>query len=80
MDCEECVRLTTEYESLKKIHAATISELSAKSDFIPAEEYLSLRKTADEARLDAKVASLALEMHKRIHRQTRLTVDLVRPR
>ena len=68
MDCAECVRLTREYESLERAFAAAISELSSKQESVNVDEYQRLHKVADGARLDAKVASLALEMHRRIHK------------
>jgi hypothetical protein len=68
MDCAECVRLTSEYESLERAFAAAISELSSKQESVNVDEYQRLRRIAEDARLDAKVASLALEMHRQIHR------------
>jgi hypothetical protein len=67
VDCSQCLFLTTEYESLERAYAAAVTELNTGIKSAPVEEYRRLRKRADESRLDAEVARLELEKHRRSH-------------
>ena len=68
MDCAECERLTIEYESSERAFEAAISDLSSNRESVHLVEYQRLRKVVDDARPDAKVASLALVMHRQVHK------------
>jgi hypothetical protein len=56
-----------EYESLERIYATAIQALAARRGTVDSQEYAFLRKAADEARLEAELARLGLEKHKRVH-------------
>jgi hypothetical protein len=68
MDCAECLRLTTEYETAESAYAAAIGEVPLRRGTVSAEEYERLCKRIDQARIDLKVAGMMLAIHKGVHR------------
>lgn len=66
--CEECARLTAEYN--RRNQALTAAREAANAAFeAPAYQYRRLRAVSNEAWLDAETARLELERHRRGHRQ-----------
>jgi hypothetical protein len=68
MDCPECLRLTTEYETAESAYAAAIGEVPLRRGTVSAEEHERLCKTIDLASLDLKFAGIMLATHKDVHR------------
>ena len=67
MYCSECDRLTAEYEHEDKVRIEAVSALAARVEAAPFGEYVRLRTAVDGAQLEAQVARLILEQHKRRH-------------
>ena len=68
MDCPECLRLTTEYETDESAYATAIGEVPVNRWAVSAEEYERLCKRIDQASIDLKVAGMMLAIHKGFHR------------
>jgi hypothetical protein len=60
MDCRECAGLVERYERVERLYASAIDDLTARKPGGPVSEYRRLRKVADDARLEAETARLAL--------------------
>ena len=65
--CVECEWLTSECERLDRVRSAAIEILDAKIDSIVVSEYRRLRRTLDDATMDAQVARMELKFHRRSH-------------
>ncbi len=68
MDCPECLRLTTEYETVEMAYAAAVGEVPLKRGTVSAEEYERLSKRIDQTSLDLKVAGMMLAIHNGVYR------------
>jgi hypothetical protein len=67
MDCAVCDRLSAHSARLERAHADVIKTLSDRIETLSAREYMRLRASADDARIDSEIARTELEHHKRIH-------------
>ena len=68
MQCNECSRLLAVHEQLRGASAAATQRLrEAVERQIPVAEYRRIAVEASDARLDAEVARLELEQHRRVH-------------
>ena len=75
MQCDECSRLLAVHERLKGNSAAATQRLQEGAERrITLVEYRRLAAEANEARLEAELARLELEQHKRVHSTSRRVV------
>jgi hypothetical protein len=68
VSCEEKTRLVQEYQMATQGFADAVTELQRKMGTSAKEEYEQLNRVADEARLKAEHARIALEQHAAAHR------------
>jgi hypothetical protein len=68
MDCPECLRLTTEYETAESAYAAAIGEVPLRRGTVSAEEHERLCKRINQVSLVLKAAGIMLAIHKGVHR------------
>lgn len=68
MNCEEKVRLATEYEISTAKFSEAVTELRKKMGTSAREEYQQLDRAANEARVRSEQARLTLEQHIASHR------------
>ncbi len=68
MDCPECLRLTTEYQTTETAYAVAVGEVPLTRATVSAQEYERLRDRIDQAVFGLKVAGMMLAIHKGIHR------------
>ena len=68
MQCDECARLLAVHERLKGNSAVATQRLHEGAEQrITIVEYRGLAAEANDARLEAELARLELEQHKRVH-------------
>ena len=68
MDCPECLRLTTDYETTEAAYAAAIGEIPLSRGTVSADKYERLCKRIYQASLVLKAAGIILAIHKGVHR------------
>ncbi len=68
VSCEEKTRLVQEYQMATQGFANAVTELQRRMGTSAKEEYERLNRIADEARLKAEHARIALEQHATAHR------------
>lgn len=66
MECFEYDRLRIRYDGLLRAYMGAIRALGAAEN-APEERYRRLRQIADDARLEAELARLELEYHRRTY-------------
>ena len=65
--CEEKVRLMSEYETATARFSAAVGKLRRKMGTVPKVEYERLDRAANEARVKSEHARLAVEQHIAAH-------------
>jgi hypothetical protein len=68
MSCEEKVGLATMYEAATAKFSEAVKELQQKIGISAKQEYESLDRAANQARVKSEQAGLALEQHIATHR------------
>jgi hypothetical protein len=82
MVCEECARLSAQYDRLKQAHETALSELRSVDENIGAlGDYRKAATNANTAWREAESARLELERHQRGHRsvKVRMTEEEAEP-
>jgi hypothetical protein len=67
MACEECDRLSSEFEDRGMAYTVAIQTLTAKASVTPRNEYSKLRIAVEDARLEWEVSRRDLLKHQATH-------------